>query len=326
MKKKFYVTVDTETCTLSFVNEWNLSAKDKQKIAIAKPLVYDLGWVVSDRQGNIIKTRNYLIQETFFVPNVFNTAYYKNKRPIYMELLAKGEIEPKCWKEAFQELLEDMENADMTCAYNVCFDYKKAIPFTDNYINHLYSNDYDKWEYAQRKSCESILKGKSESHNEDYLKPYVNFNGNEYPICDLWGVACERLINIDKYRNYCLENRLISHSAEFFKSSAETSFQYLMKNYEFIEDHTALSDALIEKEILTKALKKGKIEPYIKEFPFRTLGTTFNYVAEKKPKYKDALLEMLEMYIEESNAIERAENGVGYYKRILKEYNRLQDL
>ena len=69
-----------------------------------------------------------------------------------------------------------------------------------------------------------------------------------------------KFINIDKYRNYCLENKLISHSAEFFKSSAETSFQYLMKNYEFIEDHTALSDALIEKEILTKALKKGKIE------------------------------------------------------------------
>ena len=118
MKKKFYVTVDTETCTLPFINEWNLSAKDKQKIAIAKPLVYDLGWVVSDRQGNIIKTRNYLIQETFFVPNVFNTAYYRDKRPIYMDLLAKGEIEPRCWKEAFAELLEDMENADMTCAYN----------------------------------------------------------------------------------------------------------------------------------------------------------------------------------------------------------------
>ena len=73
-KKKFYLTLDTETATLPFANELCKNAVQKQKIAIAKPLVYDIGWVISDRQGNVIKKVNYLVQETFFVPNVFNTA------------------------------------------------------------------------------------------------------------------------------------------------------------------------------------------------------------------------------------------------------------
>ena len=73
MKKKFYLTLDTETATLPFANELCKDSKQKQKIAIAKPLVYDIGWTITDRVGNIVKKENFLIQETFFVPNVFNT-------------------------------------------------------------------------------------------------------------------------------------------------------------------------------------------------------------------------------------------------------------
>ena len=85
MNKKFYLTVDTETATIPFANQICKNANQKQKIAIAKPLVYDIGWSITDRQGNIVKTENFLVQETFFVPNIFNTAYYRDKRPIYME-------------------------------------------------------------------------------------------------------------------------------------------------------------------------------------------------------------------------------------------------
>ena len=87
MKKKYYLILDTETATLPFANTLCKNEKQKQKIAIAKPLVYDIGWVILDRQGNVIKKKNYLVQETFFVPNVFNTAYYSDKRPIYIDLL-----------------------------------------------------------------------------------------------------------------------------------------------------------------------------------------------------------------------------------------------
>lgn len=297
MRKKYYLTLDTETATLPFANEICKTAKQKLNIAIAKPLVYDIGWLITDRQGTIVKSENYLVQETFFVPNIFNTAYYKDKRPIYINLLEQNKIKVSNWNEIAEYLQQDLEYCDISTAYNACFDYKKAIPFTERYIKHLYSKDYQAWEDKQKEKCLKILKdGKDNSKNPDYLKPQFEFRGKIYPIVDLWGVACDRLINIDKYRNYCLQNKLLTNSAMYFKSSAETSFQYLLNKHDFIEDHTALSDALIEAQILTKALKKGKIEPMIKEFPFRNLGTTIDYVKKKQPKYKDTVLELLQIY------------------------------
>lgn len=323
MRKKFYLTLDTETATLPFANELCKNAKQKQKIAITKPLVYDIGWAITDRQGNVVKKENFLIQETFFVPNIFNTAYYCNKRPIYMELLEKGEIKTAIWEQAIQILIADLERCDLTTAFNACFDFKKAIPFTEKYIKHLYSSDYNEWEKSQKEKCKKILEGADESKNSDYLKPFFELRNKKYPIADLWGVACDRLINIDKYRNYCLENRLLTASATFFKTSAETSFQYLMNKHGFTEDHTALSDALIEAQILTKALKKGKIEPQINAFPFRKLGTTIDYVLDKKPKYRNVVIDALKTYIQENDGVDKAWSGSAYWVKILSAYELL---
>lgn len=326
-KKMYFLTLDTETATLPFANEIAKDAKAKQKIAIAKPLVYDIGWVITDRKGNIYKRVNYLVQETFFVPNVFNTAYYCNKRPIYMDLLAKGQITAKNWNDIMIELLEDCGKVNLVTAYNACFDYKKAIPFTERYIKHLYNADYNEWEKRQKKKCVSIVKGKNESENPDYLIPTFTLRDQVFPMVDLWGLACEKLINIDKYRDYCLSHKLLTASATFFKTSAETTFQYLMHKYDFIEDHTALSDATIEAEILTKALKKSKVEPNISEFPFRKIGTTTDYVKTKRPKYKEVVIDALAEYIENNNGEALAEDGTkgqrNYWNRVLKTYGEL---
>jgi hypothetical protein len=322
-KRKFYLTLDTETATLPFVNELCKNAKQKQKIAIAKPLVYDIGWTITTTQGDVVKRENYLVQETFFVPNVFNTAYYKEKRPIYMDLYEKGEIKADTWNNIIKVLIEDLQFCDMATAFNACFDFKKAIPFTERYIEHLYSADFNEWEAKQKKKCEKILKStKSDDHNPEYLKPYFELRGVSYPITDLWGIACDRLINIDKYRNYCLDNELVTASVLYFKTSAETSFQYLMNQHDFIEQHTALNDAEIEAQILTRALKKGKIEPQIKAFPFRELGTTTEYI-KKKPKYKDTIERLLEQYIVENDGENRADEGSAYWKRIMNIYNAI---
>ena len=330
-KKKLYLTLDTETATLPFANELCKNVVQKQRVAIAKPLVYDIGWVISDRQGNIIKKVNYLVQETFFVLNVFNTAYYCNKRPIYMELLEKGEIIPACWNDIIDILIADLEICDLTTAYNACFDFKKAIPFTERYIKHLYNKDYNDWEKKQYEKCKQIIKGKDNSKNPYYLEPYFELRKKKYPIVDLWGVACERLINIDKYRNYCLQNSLLTASALYFKTSAETSFQYLMNKHDFVEDHTALSDALIEMEILTRALKKGKVVPALGAFPFRELGTTYDYVKEKQPKYAEVVAKALEVYIDANDGEARAAGAYGegqarYWTRILNILNILSSL
>lgn len=280
MKKLYYLTLDTETATLPFVNEIVLDSKAKQTISIAKPLVYDIGWTISDRNGNIIKRENYLIQETFFVPNIFNTAYYKDKRPQYMKLYSEGKIKAATWNEVIEILLADLETVNFVTAYNACFDFKKAIPFTERYIYHLYSENYNKWEEWQKKRCIDILENGNHAKNENYLVPVFELRGNEYPLIDIWALACDRLLNTNKYRKYCCDNNFFTDSKKFFKTSAEVSYRYLVKDNEFVESHTALSDAEIETFILAKALKRGKSEPYLKAFPFRTIGTVKKYLEE----------------------------------------------
>ena len=136
-RKNYYLTLDTETATLPFANAIAPDEKAKKKIAIAKPLVYDIGWVITDRMGEVVKKVNYLVQETFFVPQIFNTAYYRDKRPLYMQKLAQGLTTPKSWNDIIEELIADLENVTIATAYNACFDFKKAIPFTERYIQAL---------------------------------------------------------------------------------------------------------------------------------------------------------------------------------------------
>ncbi len=296
-KRKYYLILDTETATLPFADRIATTAEQKKKIAIAKPLVYDIGWTIATTQGEIVDRKNFLVQETFFVPNVFNTAYYKEKRPLYMEKLAKGEIKVDCWNNIIDILLADLRKVNVSTAFNACFDFKKAIPFTERYISALYSTDYNKWETRQYHVCKKIVEGKDNSKNAEYLNPYLELRNEKFDIIDLWGLACDRLINIPKYKNFCLDNSFVTNSAIYFKTSAEVVFQYLNKDITFEEKHTALDDSEIETFILSKCLKKGKIIPNIESFPFRKLGTTYEYALEKKKvNYVEKLIELLDAY------------------------------
>lgn len=297
--KNLYLIVDTETATLPYIKNLDIDAKTRTKISIAKPLIYDIGWTICDRLGNIIKKENFLVQETFFVPQIFNTAYYKEKRSVYMQMLKENKIKADLWENIVKIFLEDLKIVKYAIAYNGCFDMKKAIPFTDAYITALYSDNYNEWEKAQIKAIDRLAKGEKGGKNEEYLEPSFKLRENEFPMIDLWGLACERLINANKYKDFCLENNLLTASGVYFKTSAETAYKYLMEKYDFVESHTALDDAEIETQILAKALKKGKLEePQVKPFPFRELGDTVDYVCEKKPKYIEVVKIAISTYAE----------------------------
>ena len=275
-----YMVVDTETASLPFVNEWELSSDDKKKLAIAKPLVYDIGWTIANRTQGIVKKCCYLVAEIFCVPAIFNTAYYKDKRPKYLEMIAKGEAEVKPWDEIMKIFLEDLANCKYMTAYNIMFDAKKAIPFTELYIRKLYSPFYHEWEDLQRESCRRILTEKKKQNERDFDPEHFIFRGEKYPMIDIWGVACKYLLNNSKYKNMCLKESKISNSGLYFTTNAEVAMQYLSQRFDFIEDHTALSDAEIETEILFYCLKRGKIIVGIEYFPFKMLGYTTDYVQE----------------------------------------------
>lgn len=318
-KSKLYLVLDTETATLPFVNEIAKTEKERQKIAIAKPLVYDIGWAIVNRKGEILKTCSYLVQETFFVPQIFNTAYYKDKRQLYIEKMQNGEIIAKNWQSIITELIADLMEIDSVCAYNATFDLKKAIPFTDNYISALYGMYYQEWEDRQKKNCKNLLINKDNNKNSSFLNPIFEFYDTKTPICDLWSIACQTLLNNRNYKNFCLTNKRLSNSCLYFSTNAESVFQFLEKDNKFAEEHTALSDVLIESAILAKIAKRHKIEACINCFPFRTLGTTAEYLSSQKSKKaeRQKLANNLEEYARTLNPL------VPFYATIEKAIEQL---
>lgn len=315
-KPQLFMVLDTETATLPFANELAKTAKQKQKIAIAKPLVYDIGWQIIDRSGNVYSRHNYLISEIFSVPSVFNTAYYKDKKPIYLEMLKNGNITLLDWNSVMEILEEDLKRADFVGAYNSMFDYKKAIPFTEQYIEKLYSPDYYAWEYKQRKTCERMLTDVKPPKNDNWDGDNFNFRGNDYPLFDLWGIACETLINTKAYKCKCLEMSMITASGQFFKTSAETTFRHICEKYDFIESHTALDDALIESQILMKASKKKKLTMGLQYFPFQMLGKTTDFIFQSKRAIAfDEVQNVIDVMEEKSQEYEKHSTFLIYLER-----------
>lgn len=322
-KRKYYMVLDTETATLPFANEIAKTPKEKQAIAIAKPLIYDIGWVIIDRKGNPIKAENYLVDEIWNYPDVFNTAYYRDKRPIYEGMIARKEIEVKSWWDIVRLFKDDIAWCDMATAFNACFDFKRAFPFTSRWMDNSQCPWFNQWLKLQYDSCKAIVAGTADAKNPEYLTPTVDFYGTEFKISDLRHLACRDLINHGKYKNFCLKYAMLTDSSIYFKTTAESTYRYLSRNSDFIESHTALDDAWIESLILQKLLRKGKVKPELAAFPERLLGFTYDYVADK-PKYIPVVLDAMEGYVEQHGGLDNPDNR--FTKRVCNKHEYLKSI
>ena len=81
-RKKYVMVLDVETTN-------NIMEKG----APNDGLVYDLGFTIIDKKGNIYCKRSFAIKEIFDWKELMATAYYVNKLPKYYERLSKGLME-----------------------------------------------------------------------------------------------------------------------------------------------------------------------------------------------------------------------------------------
>lgn len=276
-RRKYYFVLDCETATMPHAHDYD--GEIRKSIAIAKPLIYDLGWKLIDSKGKVYRRKSYLITEIFSVPSIFNTAYYASKRPLYIDKLKKKEITLTSWEQATADMVADMEGAVAVGAYNSMFDYKKAIAFTEDYITHLYSDNYQEWEAKQNNRIDYIATHPNRPSTKDFDSDHFIFRGKSYDLFDIWGLSCEQLLDNDDYRKFCVDNNLITNSGKYYSTTAESTYKYLTQNTGFIESHTAIEDADIECEILTQIFSKVKPKNMtmgIIYFPFRILGRADN--------------------------------------------------
>lgn len=276
-RRKYYMVLDCETATLPCANQYD--EVQRKNIAITKPLIYDLGWKIVDRNGIVYNRMNFLISEIFSVPSVFDTAYYAEKRPIYLEKLRNGEIVLTDWQTAMTAFIADLEMVEAVGAYNSMFDFKKAIPFTELYISQLYSPNFHDWLKWQEKSCEWLASGGKATSKTPFEEDIFRFRGNTYPLFDLWGLSCQHILNCDEYKQMCVDNNWQTASGKYFKTSAETAYRFLSGNTAFDESHTAIDDCDIEAELFAEIVRrtKNKWEIGIEFFPFRLLGTVASF-------------------------------------------------
>lgn len=237
IKEKHFLVADGETVGLG-----------------SRAYVFDFAYVIATRKETKIE-RAFLVRETLTNPQIMLGALYNEFwRDMmggkifsdYIPMLDNAEASLFSWREIVQILRDDMHRfgVDVFVAYNLGFDMR-AIATTHRWIGHT-----------------------------DKVLPY------RPDLLCLWEFACTTVCNTRLYhdvaRSLGQETGWIT-PADNVRTNAEKVYAYLTGNHEFVERHTALSDAQIETEILQRLLAKKKPIPYnvLDHMPWRKAQILF---------------------------------------------------
>ena len=81
---------------------------------------------------------------------------------------------------------------------------------------------------------------------------------DEFEFIDAYLMALETITHKKSYAKFCRENGYRSRSGKSCATSAESVYAYINGNGEYVEEHTALADALIECEIFAACYRMHK--------------------------------------------------------------------
>lgn len=215
----YKIVLDTETCPMD---------RELQEVNPTNMLVYDLGWAVVDKRGNVYKTESFVIADVFLNEKTcMDSAYYAEKVPQYWEDIANGTRILTTFFNARKKLLQDIESFGITeiYAHNMRFDLVSL-------------NNTQRW----------LTKSKYR-----YFFPY----GVE--IMDTLKLSRQLIKPMPTYQRYCENNGYMTkHSVPQPRLTAEIIYRFISGNDDFEESHTGLEDVLIEKNILAYCYRKHK--------------------------------------------------------------------
>ena len=218
-RKTYLLVVDTETCNGRTVND---------KPDLSDSLVYDLGFAIVDKKGEVYETRSFVIRDVFYdMKDTMSSAYYAEKIPTYKKDLAAKKRKLVSFYEARKAMLDLMKeyNVSAVVAHNANFDVN-ALNKTERYLT--------KSKYR-------------------WFLPYNT------EVWDTLKMARQTIGKQKSYIAFCETNGYMTkHSVPRVRLTAEILYKYLTGNNDFEEEHTGLEDVLIEKEILVQCLKQHK--------------------------------------------------------------------
>lgn len=213
----YFIVLDTETCPID---------RAKETVTPSNMLVYDTGWAVVDKHGNVYRTRSYIAREIFFgCGALMSSAYYASKIPMYWEDIKAGRREVLPMYEIRQRLLADMEefNTNVVCAHNARF-------------------DIGAFNSTVRTMCERFS---------------VTYMPKTVEVWDSMKMAQDTICKQPSYRKWCEEHDELTKNNQVRKT-AQALYRYCYGVWDFEESHTALEDVMIEKDIVAKCFAQHK--------------------------------------------------------------------
>ena len=204
-KKKYFMILDTETCG---------------------DLVFDYGYTVIDRKGNLVAEGSFVCEEFVNDPerlDMFHDRFTKTKIAQYYFSLYMGRNEftvmPFSLIRSTINNVRKIFNATV-CAYNAKFD-----------VSHLLKT-------AQYFGYDQFFKG-------------------DVKFMDIWAMALSVLCNSRNYFKFCAEHDLTTAKGHP-QTGAEAVYRYLTKNPDFEEKHTAREDCEIESYIFATIIRRKR--------------------------------------------------------------------
>lgn len=225
-KTKKILVIDTETVGI-----------------IPRQLCYDVGGVVTDRNGTIYHEFHYVVKEIFADLELMHTAYYANKFQTYVQSIYDQDIEPIPFGEILRKIdaIVDLWDVKVITAYNLQFDLR-----------------------AMANTCDLLFE------NRNWLKREKDIE----KMC-IMCAACDILYG-KAYCKLARERGWVTDKGNI-KTSAECGYRYISGDYDFEEAHRGLDDCRIEAQILAAVYAKHKpFDGTIRAFPMRQVWAREN--------------------------------------------------
>lgn len=217
-RRHYIIVLDTETA--------NTFTDENGRLDTSSTLVYDLGWAVTDKHGNIYRKKSFVNSDIFFhEAELMKSAYYANKIPKYLADIEAGRRIVANTYEMRSALLNDIADfaVDTICAHNARFDYNSL-------------NSTERW----------TTKSKYR-----YFLPYG------ITIWDSLKIARSVMGKMPTYRKFCEDNNYLTKNGQL-RFTAEILYRFISKDNNFIEAHTALADVEIETQIMAYCFRQHK--------------------------------------------------------------------
>ena len=192
---------------------------DTETTSLDLPYCYNIGYVIIDADNwEVLARRSYVVEQVWHNLPLFSSAYYANKRPIYVASMKARKTIMDKYGYICQKMIRDFRNfeVELAFAYNSAFD-EKVFNF-----------------------------------NCDWYK--CNNPFDNIPVKDIRGFVHNFIVD-KKYKKYCDEHMLYTDSGNY-STTAEAVFRYLFDD-DFNEEHTALADSEIEASILHTCVLNG---------------------------------------------------------------------